>query len=362
MSRDAANDVHSTFIRHRNWNNAFEEAFCQISVSQPSEMISIIGPSRVGKSRLGKSLRDHITKDDFFGPGGAGSCVSLRAVNSGNNGSFSVRTFALHGLYALNHPIYSREKNVVIPQGGITPRETASNLWEAFTRALAILNIKYLFVDEAQNITRAPGRSGAAAVMDAIKCMAEEAGVVVVLSGTYELHSIMQAAPHVIGRKTVVHFPRYQITKEDAGHFRDILRAYSSLLPVGSQFNALESDPEFFYRGTLGCIGHLERWVRGAIALASSRKVSLAMEHFALSRLSDSDLATLGNDYTEGEKQLLKDEVVTHSFKKEVVVAPGVDSVKGNSGKGPVENKRKPGAAKPVRRPKGCRTEGAGDV
>jgi hypothetical protein len=86
------------------------------------------------------------------------------------------------------------------------------------------------------------------------------------------------------------------------------------------------------------------------------------MDHFALSRLSDSDLATLENDYTEGEERLLKDEVVSHSFTREIVVAPGVDSVKGDSGKRPAERKRKPGTAKPVRRPKGCRTEGAGDV
>ena len=306
---EAGEALKSLNVKHPIWNRTLDLALSHIMLAAPSEVVCIVGPSRVGKSRLSLDIRRLLNPPTVGIYDRQSLSIGVRASNCARNGSFSTKAFVAKALQELQHPIFGVQKNVKDKDSSIG-RVSEHEMWLALERGLPAAGKRYMFVDETQNILRATGKNGPAAILDAWKCVAEDAGVVLVLTGTYPLHSALQTAGHVVGRKGAVHFPRYQVTREDVAGFNQILRTYSKYLPLASEIGDLNRYSQFFYTGSLGCIGLLERWLRFALSVAMADIADITLEMLKQSRLCDSDLRAISREILEGEELVLMSDLI----------------------------------------------------
>lgn len=295
--------IHNLSIEHPLWVRKLELTYARIALAEPSQVVCVIGPPRVGKSRMSQTIRRML---NFSGVGindPQSLSIGVRASNCNTNGAFSTKTFARKAVAALNHPIFARDE--FGEQKPVRILETEGGYWLALERGLSASGKRYVFIDEAQNVCRAIGKHGAGGVLDAWKCIAEDSGVVLVLTGTYQLHRAMQESTHILGRKSFVHFPRYRLKREDIEGFNSILEAYTAILPLAPELKNLRKYSEYLYSGSLGCIGILERWLRDALAEAMAHKGRIGIRDLENSRTCDSDLRATLEETLEGEKMML---------------------------------------------------------
>ena len=178
-----------------------------------------------------------------------------------------------------------------------------------------------------------------------------------ILTGTYPLHTIIQSAGHVVGRRGIVHFPRYRVNKRDILGFKNILKAYSKCMPLDSSVGALEKHCQFFYNGSHGCIGLLERWLRNALSYSMVENKNVSMSILKKSRLCRSDLKILTKEIFDGESLLANEEEVD---------TKGMAYVESEYSQISVKKKKtrhgKPYVCNPVRRKAGNRAQGVINV
>ncbi|MCH2159851.1 MAG: AAA family ATPase [Oleiphilaceae bacterium] len=297
---DAGSAIKETYIQHPIWAETLELCYANVAMAEPSEVVTVIGPSRVGKSKLSLAVRGLLNPPGVALDDKESLSIGVRASNCSKGGAFSTKAFAQKTVTAFNHPIMSDWVAKSLYDDSRGPSE--ASMWNALERGLPVAGKRYMFVDEAQNITRTTGKNGPGKVLDAWKCFAEEAGIVLILTGTYALHDAINQAPHVIGREGEIHFPRYQVTKEELKSFLQILKTYEKHLPIDKSMGSLDDHIQFLYFGSMGCIGHLSRWFRKALARCMVMKSDITLEILRLSRVSDSKLRLLSDDIRSGEE------------------------------------------------------------
>src|SRR5690554_5760880 len=102
---DVANKIHNLSIDHPLWNRTLEVSYAKIAMAAPSQVICVIGPSRVGKSRLSTVLRQMLNLPGVGIDDPNSLSIGVRASNCSTNGAFSTKVFARKAVAALNHPI-----------------------------------------------------------------------------------------------------------------------------------------------------------------------------------------------------------------------------------------------------------------
>jgi len=287
-------------IPHRNWVNALSEAFALLSVADPGDVISITGPSRAGKSRLISELKRLLVGSENLQETGRMPVVVVEAVNGGVNGTFSTKWFIQRMLDAVEHPILSFSGKVGPTEK--LDRSTEAGLRRALEKAFKNRGTRYLFIDEAQHARYASRSSQApCAVMDSWKCLAQNAGLVLVVVGAYPILGILQNSPHLLGRKQQVHLPRYGLGKDDLREFVKIIKAYEKALQPLLKEEGLSDHLLFLHHGTCGCIGLLKKWLKSAATLACVYDRALDVSILEKTRPSDADLSEISREIIDGE-------------------------------------------------------------
>jgi len=298
-------------IAHYYWQQAEKDALAALIAAQPGEVVCITGPSRAGKTHLATHVRRLLFPDhrDLDAPNFSGymPTVKLHASNSNAGGQFSTKAFVLDGLEVVQHPFYSSAGHDWLSKqtrDGLR-RTPESQFTSAFKEALRNRGVQYLFVDEVQHVRYASGGGrGAAAVLDAFKCLAEEAGIVLVVIGAYPILGVLEKSPHMQGRKHQVHLRRYKETKEDIREFNYILDQYSKIIPLPERVS-LRQWNDTLYHGSLGCIGLLEMWLRECLAyLDDESEPHLTLERIKERQRPEKDFENIVQEIVEGEEYL----------------------------------------------------------
>jgi len=273
--------------------------------------------------------------------------VNILATNCSVGGTFSSKAFTLRALDAINHPFYSYNSSNhedwgadFLKQLGRTP-ETV--LRPALEHALINRRTKYLFIDEAQHVLYSRGgKKDAEAILSSWKCLAQSAGLVLVLVGAYPLLDAIALCPHMIGRKHQIQLSRYRYNEPDLEAFLSIINSYSEVVTLQSEIESLSEYADFLYEGSLGCIGLLESWIREALAFVIALDDPyLKLKHFNMSKKVDDDRKMVAAEIQNGEKFL---EVNDKSSLQVVKTEP--ESTKPIP---PKRSKRKPFEKKPCR-------------
>lgn len=294
-------------IPHRNWKIALAESFTLISMASPGDVICITGPSRVGKSRLVEELEIMLSVGNDFEKTGVLPVVRVRAVNQGNNGSFSTKAFAQHMLDESKHPIYgSHASNAESKKKRLSFDNTSEAMFmAAFAESIVYRKIKFLFIDEAQHVVYVSKDAMApVAVMDSWKSFAEENNLVLIIVGAYPVLPITSRSTHMVGRIQRVHFPRYFETEDDLKEFRDIVLAYQGIMHLQDNIGCLDDHLEMLYKGSLGCIGLLRKWLKTTSLYAAAVNSPISMSTLQRAAPSASDYEVVQKEIKEGERFL----------------------------------------------------------
>ncbi len=294
-------------INHRNWRIAYTEIFAILSMAEPGEVVCLTGPSRGGKSKLVNAVSRELEGANKFEETGLMNVVMVSAANTGPNGSFSTKSFIQRLLSVVQHPILSIGDAALDDEFVLNKmdRSTEATLRLALERALVARKVRYLIIDEAQHVHYATrGAQAPHAVMDSWKCLAETAGVVLVMVGAYPILDIIRHSPHLIGRKHQVHLPRYRFEEDDIREFVMIIKSYEEIMHLDPTLKRLWESYELLYEGTFGCIGLLRGWLARASALASAHGSGVTKELLEKTMLSESDLNAIAEEILGGEDLL----------------------------------------------------------
>lgn len=305
----AIDEIKVMRISHRNYERALSETFAALVASAPGEVVCLTGPSRVGKSRLADDLSRLIVGNHSPLSNGLMPVVTVLASNCTNRGIFRTKDFAVHCLEAIQQPIYGvtrPDDPWDMARFRLLDNTAESTLSGAFIKALKIRGTIYLFIDEAQHVRYALGGDlEAAAILDSWKSFAAKAKVVLVVIGAYPLIDVLRECPHLLGRKHQIHFPRYGMTEEDLLVFDQILDAYSKVIRLPAGVLSLRDWNDLLHLDSLGCIGLLEGWLRGALAAAHAQNAEfLTKDHLLASRKTLGDLRVIAAEIAAGEEAL----------------------------------------------------------
>lgn len=295
-------------IHHRQFECTVRDIESKLTVLQPGEVLMLVGPTRVGKSRAVDTAFCRM-----LGPrsnlGNEMPVVWLTAENGQAHGEFSTRGFMLAACNAVHHPIYGqrdRSDPDYFRLESHKSRTPENVLREAFEISLKQLRTKYLVIDEAHHVGYVRGgQIVASRVLDSWKCLAWKTQVVLVLSGAYKLVETAVPVPHFTGRhQRPIEFPRYkEDLAPDREAFAQVLSKYSEQLTFQNKGTSLSTWAQYLFRGSLGCVGHLSKWIRLALARAASNgERGLSLQTFEKEAFLHVAFAELLREALEGER------------------------------------------------------------
>jgi hypothetical protein len=300
--------ISDTCVHHTKFDQAVNDIQTQLLILQPGEILTIIGPSRVGKSRAARRAFE----DAIRGVPAHKSVVWIDNENSQSEGQFSTKAFMLEACNAINHPIYGQQRSMT--EGGLArlqrhvARTPEAIFRDAFERGLRELGTRYLVVDEAHHVMYAKGGGASASrILDSWKCLAWKTGVVLVLIGSYALTDVMEGVSHLIGRqRRPIEFARYRsTTTDDILAFDAVLATYSECLPFRNTNTSLRTWNRQLFEGSLGCVGHLSLWLRSAMAWSCAHNDTyLAWHAFETVAFLRSHFRALLVEIEEGESKM----------------------------------------------------------
>jgi len=266
-------------VRHTTFDQAVKDISSQLLILDVGEVLAIVGPSRVGKSRAARqAFAQAIASRDGHSKQ---SVVWIDNENSQANGEYSTKAFMQYACEVIKQPIYGRSgienQSLALRRDALIARTPEGRLRNAFEVGLKEIDAKYLVVDEAHHVGYAKGGAKvASAIFDSWKCLAHKSGVVLIVIGSYGLVDIIGRVPHFIGRQRPLEVPRYKdISIDDLVSFRGALQAFSDMLrPVLKAGASLLDWDRYLFEGSLGCVGHLSLWLRSALGWMASHDCS----------------------------------------------------------------------------------------
>ncbi len=310
----AAQAIIKQRIEHANYMRVLDDLCAQILVAAPGEVIVLVGPSRVGKLKV---LSDALSKLLRTEPGHVDDqpYVYFEAENSSQDGEFSTKEFMRAACAAIKHPIYGvarpddphgQKLDALILN---TPQALLRHAFETF---IPIRKTRYVVMDEAQHFAYVRGGDvNAAKLLDSYKCLANKTGCVLILVGSYKLLQLLALAPHLLGRQLPIEFARYRAdTMNDLVAFESILEQYSVHFKFKKKQVNLRCWNELLFAHSFGCIGHLSRWLRSALARMASRDIEFITKEVLLAtRLPELQEAQIAAEILQGEADMahLKD-------------------------------------------------------
>lgn len=300
----------TTKVMHRNYENVRNQLAVASRAVMKGELIVLVGPSRVGKTRCLKdalSVREPNEPDDDQRM----SVVLAETSNDSKNGEFSTKAFMAACLRAVRHPIYGVPDEDDPWEERLQAkihRTPEGTLRAAFERAIGLRRTERVVFDEAHHVQYAPGGVAAAArILDSYKCLANRTNINLVLAGSYQLLDLLLLAPHLLGRQIPLEFPRYRAdAREDVAAWQQVLRTFSKHL-VFDKGESLCDWGDYLCEGSQGCVGQLLSWLRVALKelLTTSGRV-MSRELLERTRKPAAQEESILTEIVKGERQLVR--------------------------------------------------------
>ncbi len=305
---DSASSFASLVIKHDQQHEALEHLKFLLNHGVGYELICLVGPTGVGKSTLAARLmkdllqaeQPRMMSDREFVP-----FISTTAVASGFR-AFDWKVLYHDALLALGDPFVDDRRPTPEAREQQHKRVgeslTAATLRLRLSREMKRRRLKYWFIDEAQHILMGARAGGIGDQYDVLKSVAQSCGVKLVLVGTYQLLVHLQVSAQLARRTEVVHFGRYRHGEaDDRNAFASCVQTF--LARSGAEvFPNVEAEFDFFYAGSVGCIGILKDWCARAMSRARMEVRSrLTIEDFRRTRLSGRAITRIVKDIHDGE-------------------------------------------------------------
>jgi hypothetical protein len=281
-----------------------------LSVAVPGEVICLVGPSRVGKSRLLEYIQGSLIEHAPEGESHTRRFVVVTCANNGPAGSFLTKSFLVATQVAIGHPMLTSATSDLAQDLESFRKLDRSPEWTMKMGLKVMLEhyrTEFLAIDEAAHVEYVMGGDARAkAVLNSWKSFAGTTKHVLILVGSYPLLPLIRLSPHMVGRKFDAHFPRYGTSKDELVAWDCILDQFSTRLNLRLPGSAgLRDWNQPLYEGALGCVGLLNAWLRRALRHSWIRSgVHLEYSDFAATRIAKDDWLAMHDEIRVGEQAL----------------------------------------------------------
>jgi hypothetical protein len=138
---------------------------------------------------------------------------------------------------------------------------------EAVIYALERLQVKAVFIDEAQHLMHVEPPLKPVDQLDWLKGMTNRTNVLHILVGNYELYDFRNLSGQAARRGRDLHFPRYHLESQvECEEFAGALRYLLERVPLICDVDALLLDWRWFAEWSIGCVGILRDWIVDTVA------------------------------------------------------------------------------------------------
>jgi energy-coupling factor transporter ATP-binding protein EcfA2 len=337
----------------------FSELMSVLKSEATPQVIIFTGPTGVGKSTLAKAacnrlhqhFHDQMRAEPDFVP-----VVTVSAVPP-NGGAFSWKDFYIRVLTGQHEPLVDRKlllarQPELFPfPGALGERQLEHSVADSLRRSLETYcrqrRTRFLIIDEAHHLLLVNGAQRLECQFECLKSLTIQAGVTILLIGTYRLLDILEQSGQLTRRSQVVNFPRYDYRRaEDRTGFRQVLGFMEQKM---SEFTPtmLDIDAEYFYQKSAGCVGILKDWLSRCLEHALEEQARRIDRRFAERfALKNRGLVTILEEACLGEAKLadVGDEHLSDLLAHGVLLARDVPAI---------QSAKRPGKRKPKRDPVG---------
>ena len=279
-------------------------------------IIMVVGPSGVGKSRLFHATMTSIIKDMEQELEENKSVIPITGIELPNPdlGKFNWKDFYYRVLSSVNEPLidYKIDVNVLnkIKNNTLNTARlpsTAAALRRSIENAFFYRETKALLIDEAQhffkiNNDRRGDSEKNQKQFNSIKSLANMSNTKIVLFGTYDLSAVFNLDGQLSRRVKEIHFPRYDFKNEvDKKNFKSILLTFQKLLPLQEEPDLI-AHYEYLYENSIGCTGILKNWLQRCLSDAlENDEETITYKNLKNNALHTKKLLTLANEALDGE-------------------------------------------------------------
>lgn len=345
-------------IDHSLLNVAFSKAMAALGSSSGPRIVTITGPTGVGKTTMARRIYRQLMKNYEADIAADPSMVPVLAINAipPNGTSFNwkdlyFRLLEKNGDVLVDHKLNLPRQGNMFPELLSPPPSegaTADALRRALEKCIRRRGTKFLIVDEGHHLMMVKDDGRLEYQFESLKSLTIETDVIIVLVGTYRLLDIREHSGQLVRRSEVVPLSRYDFRQQGHKHsFASALATLQNKMPL-EETPDLVPDAEYFYLKTGGCIGILKDWLTRCLeqAILENRK-TVDIDFASRFALDNKGLTTIIEEALAGEAKL--SDVSLDSIK--TLLADGMpkvidDPAEPNKKKTP---KRRVGERNPVR-------------
>jgi len=261
-------------IGHRILLQVRDQILAAIRLGAELSLIFLHGPTGAGKTTVVKRTRNDVrkhfesdtVKDPSFIPD------LYVKVWPPEVGPFSFRDLYLSFLDSLEEPhLENRVPTLAVEESAKSVRsrgKSATELRRMVVSSFKRHRLRVLFLDEAQHMESVASGKSFLAQLNTLKTLADETGVVIVLSGTQDLLEMLELNGQLARRSMECLFGRYLPHDEsDRQEFANIVATFASYVPLPDPPDLLKHVP-LAYEGSLGLVGCFKPWLNRTVASA----------------------------------------------------------------------------------------------
>lgn len=319
-------------------------------------IIMVVGPSGVGKSRLFHSVAHSIIKDMKDEIEIDKSIIPVAGIELPNPdlGKFNWKDFYYRLLTVLKEPLIDFKADIDKLKNDIRVTEkvsgTGAEMRRSLEKAIFYRKNKAVLIDEAQHFFRINTyKQGEGEInqsqFNSIKSLANMSNTKFVLFGTYNLNAVFNLDGQLSRRVKEIHFPRYDYENPvDIKNFNSIILTFQKLLPIENEPNLLKHS-QYLYEYSLGCTGILKNWLQRCLSDAlENDEATITLEILERNALKTKKVLTLASEAISGEEDFKEN-------LKDIELLKSLLGTKQETSKKPIQKKGnlKPGVRNPSR-------------
>jgi len=304
-------------IAHPRLVEAFDDLIKMIRRGCPGTLVSLYGPSGVGKSTLLKKIRKQLSEEMLpeLEKDPARIPLVVDELLGPDSGIFNWKDLYRRLLVSMDEILVDRKivyetieappnRRIYFKTG---PRSVTADLRFAVEQTIKERRPIAVLLDESQHLAKMASGRKLHDQLDCLKSLSNRTGVLFVLLGTYELLIFRNLNAQLSRRSISVHFGRYLLDdKRDIEAFKAVLLTFQKHLPL-----KLEPDLighwDYFYERSIGCVGVLKDWLSRALSEALDEKADcLSDKHLEIYALSVDQCDKMLSDALDGEKKFIE--------------------------------------------------------